>query len=331
MGKQSDVFLRHNQRSKIILAARAVLGLLIVAAAIGATAFLSRKNEAGRVLVDSFASAGDLETGALVRVESDCFVDSDLYIGKNAEKPESIIYFVPLYDGGGDLAQILPVESAMNYLEDAALPGGERPMRTFDGTVKYNAANWTACYNALLDFDGMDEARAQRLLADVYVTKGGKGVGHWVLAIPGAILFGVSVSSLLRRKKIKARMDAFGIGEYELEQFGREYENGRTRLGVLDITDSWLFSRIASDTMLLPLSAVVWLHNTVTRHTTNGIPTGRTYSVSVYFRDGGKTVVNCKKSTADTVLETIARRCPNAAVGFSKEREAAFARGQKPE
>jgi hypothetical protein len=64
---------------------------------------------------------------------------------------------------------------------------------------------------------------------------------------------------------------------------------------------------------------VVWFHQLTTQTRTNGIPTGKHYSIVVYARNGRKTIMQMPLARIAPALQTIHERAPWALAGYSDE------------
>jgi hypothetical protein len=106
-----------------------------------------------------------------------------------------------------------------------------------------------------------------------------------------------------------------------------ESEVGRgTEIGKAHITASWLLHSSPFAFNAVPLAEVLWFYKHVTKHSTNFIPTGRTYAIVVHTRRGKKVTINGSQATVDQLLEEIHARAPWAIVGYTAEIEEAMSR-----
>lgn len=103
----------------------------------------------------------------------------------------------------------------------------------------------------------------------------------------------------------------------ELEQFYRDTEpvNG-VRVG------RWILFESKGKDILLDTNNAVWAYMHTVNHTTNGIPTGRTFGVILRTRDRKKYEISMKnEAAARGVLDTIARDMPRTVLGYTPKLE----------
>jgi hypothetical protein len=318
-----NVFQTQEKKSKLILILRILLGVLLICGGIAGQVIADRVNEAGRVIVDAAHPLSEQKRGTLVMMKSDRFIWSGLYTGKSSVKPKTLIYFVPVYDKAGDLVEVIVVASSHDHRNDESEYEEDRPVREFKGVTGSYDVNYNKVVEALMECDFTEE-EVQLYLPDTYVQNKSGSTAYWLLAIPGMIALIINGGALKKHKKNKARMAAYGMDDMALARFDQEYTAEQVRLGKVTLTQNWLFDSTAASTVLLPLKEVLWLYGTVTQHRTNGIPTGKTYTAEVRFSDGESLKIRSRKGSLDGVIAQIAQRCPQALVGFSVERKAAW-------
>jgi hypothetical protein len=68
-----------------------------------------------------------------------------------------------------------------------------------------------------------------------------------------------------------------------------------------------------------PISDVAWVYELVTRHRTNGIPTGKTYSAIILGRHKQKFTVRASRKKVDALIAELNQRVPWAIFGFNEE------------
>jgi hypothetical protein len=87
---------------------------------------------------------------------------------------------------------------------------------------------------------------------------------------------------------------------------------------------NFLFAR-SNGPALRRAKDLLWAHHVTTRHYTNGIPTGKTYSVKLYFDGDRKAVMTlaCRnqRDAEDTLADLVARYSGAALFGYNKELE----------
>lgn len=106
----------------------------------------------------------------------------------------------------------------------------------------------------------------------------------------------------------------------ELEQFYRDTEpvNG-VRVG------KWILFESKGKDILLDTNNAVWAYMHTVNHTSNGIPTGKTFGVILRTRDRKKYEIPMKnEAAAREVLDTIARDMPRTVLGYTPKMERFF-------
>ena len=89
------------------------------------------------------------------------------------------------------------------------------------------------------------------------------------------------------------------------------------------ITDQFLIQSTFFTFDVLRLSDLLWAYKTVTRHSVNFIPTGKTYA-AVMICYGGAARIESSEKTTEEILGFVAQRAPSAIFGFTKELERYF-------
>ena len=62
---------------------------------------------------------------------------------------------------------------------------------------------------------------------------------------------------------------------------------------------------------------LVWIYETVTRHSTNGVPTGTTYTLNVFDRYGRTLTFTMSKGIGAEVIDFVVQAAPHVLTGFS--------------
>lgn len=106
-------------------------------------------------------------------------------------------------------------------------------------------------------------------------------------------------------------------------------ENGGERFGPMHFTKGWVIHATAYKTDLMQVRDVIWAYPKVTKHYTNGIPTGKSYSAIIRDTKGQSLEVSGKKDSVPQLLQSLQRRMPWLLVGYSKELDALWLK-EKP-
>jgi hypothetical protein len=105
------------------------------------------------------------------------------------------------------------------------------------------------------------------------------------------------------------------------QAFDSEFATGYNyaKINNVHMTQNWLFSSETNKTFLMPINEVMWIYKTVTQHKTNGIPTGKSYKLTIVFSDGSSSEINTNEKNCDALVENLAQRGRNIIIGFSDE------------
>jgi len=90
--------------------------------------------------------------------------------------------------------------------------------------------------------------------------------------------------------------------------------------GAVTITENWIISTTPYKVTVRYMDELVWAYKVVTKHRTNGIPTGKTYSVNLAFSDRTSLSLVAKNvKEADNRVEELWNIIPKLVVGYSPE------------
>ncbi len=162
----------------------------------------------------------------------------------------------------------------------------------------------------------MLDTRNQRL--DSYLTL---GIGVLVLS---AGFWGLYLAyrrskdpSLHPISRAIAKVDTFDVVVNKIEaEMQRPDVN---HIGPFTISKSWFFRKYLFGAHVLYLPDLVWVYKQVTQHRHNGIPSGKTYELICWKRDGSKLALHTRKKQSDQVLEALIQKVPYVIYGFSEE------------
>ena len=79
--------------------------------------------------------------------------------------------------------------------------------------------------------------------------------------------------------------------------------------------------------IVLALSEVLWIYKKVTQHSTNGVPTGKTYEAKLADRLGKEHNIPGKEPAVDAVLANVQARAPWGRAGFDEQVKALWKGG----
>jgi hypothetical protein len=137
----------------------------------------------------------------------------------------------------------------------------------------------------------------------------------WIFVCVGNI---ASYTSSRAYKKLADGPDA---AERVNTAISRDIDYGQFTVKRRDITVTrdWILKHEFSKFTVYRKNRLIWLYKTITRHRTNGVPSGKTYAVTLCFDDGRTISVTAKPRDVDELLASIAADVPDAICGYSDE------------
>ena len=330
---ENSVYEALAKKSRMILALRLVFAVLFILGGIIGTVLGVLANEKKYLVADAAHPVSDMRSAAktssrdavYAKIESDQFIYSGVYVyeGVKKDKPVAYVYFVPVYDEYGDLVEVVTVEGKKSCLKDEDMDEDRRPVRTFKGKLEREDEMTRELYvETLLEMD-FTAQEAEAYLSDYTISRDKvEDPFWWVLSLAGLAILGVNLGNLKKARALQQRMEAYGVTEPALRLFEEEYRRGHESINKVDLTEHWLFDRETGKVCVLPLQEVVWLHKKIVKHYTNGIYSGSTFTLELYFSDKGTLSLSSKKANADSIMDAMAARCPQALQGFSPDWEA---------
>ncbi len=129
-------------------------------------------------------------------------------------------------------------------------------------------------------------------------------------------------------KELKEYCLAQGDLEYGLSQMEQFYESGIPVHG-LRLDDAFFMMVMGSKVYFIETKNIVWIYPNITKHSTNGIPTGKTYAIKVKMRSGKENIIGVKNQRdMDEVMQYIGSRIPYVILGYDKEIEKIYNRNR---
>ncbi len=195
--------------------------------------------------------------------------------------------------------------------------------KEFSGVVKKNIYR-DEDISRLVDM-GMSKENAEAALLPYYLTDEDQEIDWWflLLLIFPVLIFAGQIGNLKNNRKSKKQLTALYGGDLaRAEQyFDAEFAQSDlvTKIHNFYITKNWVLSTNAAHTFLLPLKEVVWAYKTVVSRRTNGIPTGKTYKVNLYFSNGSTAVFTLAQKNVDALLGELQNRTGKIVIGYSDE------------
>jgi hypothetical protein len=102
-----------------------------------------------------------------------------------------------------------------------------------------------------------------------------------------------------------------------------QYGNRSTLKGTL-LTASWLTRSTPLGLKVMHLNDILWVYQKVTKHSTNGVPTGTTFSVTIGDRAGERFECGGKQPEVVKFIETLYAGVPWVVTGYSAELNTKF-------
>lgn len=129
-----------------------------------------------------------------------------------------------------------------------------------------------------------------------------------------------AVLSGLYQKSIKDYCKNSEAPEVTMEELEQFYRDTAPVCGVR--VGRWVLFESKGKDILLDTNNAVWAYMHTVSHTTNGIPTGKTFGVILRTRDRKKYEISMKnEAAAREVLDTIARDMPRTVLGYTPKLE----------
>jgi hypothetical protein len=152
--------------------------------------------------------------------------------------------------------------------------------------------------------------------------------GWWVPMIPAVALLALALWNCMKaiqryweieETKVWRHLSVFGQPRQLSSEIEQDLHRSNAKYGGLKITSHWLIRRNVFSTWISPIADVAWAYKGITRHRTNGIPTGKTYSVAILGRHKQKITVRASEKKVDALLAEIMQRVPWAVFGYGPE------------
>lgn len=114
----------------------------------------------------------------------------------------------------------------------------------------------------------------------------------------------------------------FGAADQIACLINREVWQNSKRIGrSITISPSWIIEKRLFGAKFISLREIIWIYNKVTQHYTNFIPSGKSYSVVFWGRDGVQHEYPMGKDKCELFLATITEYAPWIIAGFDKQLE----------
>ncbi len=214
-------------------------------------------------------------------------------------------------------------ESAINRIEFFTVTGKVVPM---SGESK-------EFYDEFIYLLGLEPEQEELFIPYMVVTgsaAGGFTSNFIVFGIVAAVIIIIGICVLVRGltggalKDIKKYCEATGNAEAAMQRLERFYAQTQP-VGNLRVSPEFIMAQTSGKVMLTDASKVLWVYQHIVSHYTNGIPSGKDYSIMVWMTDGTKMDIPMKgKKKAEEALDYIGRSLPYLFFGFNEQIQAAY-------
>jgi hypothetical protein len=152
--------------------------------------------------------------------------------------------------------------------------------------------------------------------------------GVWMIALAATAIFGLSAwycaKALQRYRDIEKapiwhRLAAYGQPQQLSAEIDQDCLAPPVKYKNLRLTQNWIIFRKFFSSYITPIADVAWVYELVTRHRTNGIPTGKTYSAVILGKHKQQITFQASRKKVDAVIAELNQRAPWAIFGFSEE------------
>lgn len=125
-------------------------------------------------------------------------------------------------------------------------------------------------------------------------------------------------------KNVRKYCEATGNKEMAMQRLERFYAQTQPVEGIR-VSPEFIMAQTSGAILVNDTSKVLWVYQHVLRHYTNGIPTGKTYTILVWMTDGTKMEIPMKgKKKSEEALDYIGRALPYVFFGYDEQLQAAY-------
>lgn len=186
--------------------------------------------------------------------------------------------------------------------------------RTVDEShVKSSRPDFFAENKHVLIFDSLEKAPP----VSFYILSG-LTIVPVIIGIIGIILFFRRRSNPSLHPLMKL-LGSMGPLDDVLNSLNREAldESAVRKVGSFFMTRNYLFIESFLSLNLLAFHDVVWIYETVTHHSTNGVPTGTSYTLNIFDRHGKQLSFKMGKGNGAEVIDFVVQAAPHVFTGYS--------------
>ena len=141
--------------------------------------------------------------------------------------------------------------------------------------------------------------------------------------ITGGVVLLVKAAKGSYQKDVRKTLEASGSFEAEAEKAGVFFEETQPVCG-FKLGRDFLYFKQGMNSILLRPWDVAWAYQSITKHRTNGIPSGKTYAVVIRLMDGRSYTISQPKKKAEQLLQAMEQALPGTVFGYSNELEQVY-------
>jgi len=172
-----------------------------------------------------------------------------------------------------------------------------------------------------------DPEMVKLLLPVMLDATGFREEGYWTIAIclPILAFAGWNIRKVYLRiqnpstQPIISTLSQYGSVPEVTMEIESELRGDTEAVGSARVSQHWILISETFGLSLCRMSEIVWAYKKVTKRSVNFIPTGKSYSATVFRRSGSYTSVDGREKEVDHLLQIIASRAPWALLGFTAE------------
>lgn len=143
-----------------------------------------------------------------------------------------------------------------------------------------------------------------------------------VVALGFVIRYLLLATNPQKHKKFK-ELEKYGDIDILLENIDRDMESDIRYYDTktVKITKNHIIETTLFGLNIFKVDEIMWMYKVITRHRTNGIPSGKTYSIEIKFSDPKKRfgISMPNENKTDETLEQLHKYMPNVIYGYSEE------------
>jgi hypothetical protein len=139
-----------------------------------------------------------------------------------------------------------------------------------------------------------------------------------LISLAGVGLAGFRLASPSAHRAVKA-LSRFGEPETVMREIDIEMAMNPVKVGgKTNFTTHWMVST-KNGLIALPYRDAMWCYKQVTQHRTNGVPTGKTYTATIYDRHGKQLTLGGNEAEVEEILNRLTSHAIGIVSGYSDD------------